>query len=94
MITKKALQRSLFFATLAVCLYFIFFGHQGVLKYYQLAKENDHEKKQLVTLEKKNNQLLDKIAQWKQNDFNKEKFVRQELQMAKPNEMVFVTTHT
>jgi cell division protein FtsB len=94
MFTKKALQISLLIAILATCLYFIFFGQRGVTRYYQIAKEINHEKEKFVKLEQRNAKLKAKIDRWNKDDFEKEKFARQNLQMSKPNEMVFVTTQT
>jgi cell division protein FtsB len=92
--TKNALQFSLLIAVLAVCLYFIFFGQRGVMKYYEITKEIHHEKAKLAKLEQENARLTTKIDQWQSDNFEKEKFARQDLQMSKPDEMVFVTTQT
>lgn len=92
--TKNALHFSILIAVLAVCFYFIIFGQRGVLKYYQISKEIQQEKAKLVKLEQKNKKLQSKIEAWQNDDFQKEKFARQDLQMSKPDEMVFVLTHT
>ncbi|KKQ33364.1 MAG: Septum formation initiator [candidate division TM6 bacterium GW2011_GWF2_37_49] len=92
--TKNALHFSLLIAVLAACLYFIIFGQRGVMKYYQVSKEIQHEKAKLAKLEQKNKKLQAKIEAWQNDNFQKEKFARQDLQMSKPDEMVFVLTQT
>lgn len=92
--TKNALQFSLLIAVLAVCIYFIFFGQRGIMKYYEVSKEIQHEKSKLAKLEQNNEKLKAKIDAWKNDNFEKEKVARQDLQMSKPDEMVFVTTQT
>lgn len=92
--TKNALQASLLIAIIAACLYFIFFGQRGIIEYYQIAKEIKHEKMNVSKLEAANKKLKAKIERWNRDDFEKEKFARQDLQMSKENEMVFVITKT
>ena len=76
------------------CSAYIFFGKKGVLEYSHLKNELQQEQEQIKELEKEIKKLQSKIDEWKSDEFNTEKFAREDLQMGKTNEQVFVLTNT
>lgn len=73
---------------------YIVFGKRGIISYYKLKKEIDLEKQQIQHLKEEIAHIQAKIDLWKSDEFHAEKFARQDLQMGKPDEQVFVLTNT
>lgn len=73
---------------------YVVFGEHGILEYYKLRKEIELEKKQIQALEQEIAHIQSKINAWKSDEFNAEKFARQDLQMGRPDEQVYVLTNT
>ena len=73
---------------------YIVFGKRGIIAYYKLKKEINLEKQQIQDLEKEIAHIQAKIDLWKSDEFHAEKFARQDLQMGKTDEQVFVLTNT
>jgi cell division protein FtsB len=91
---KNIIALSLCGIALACGLGYIVFGHRGIIAYYKLYQEIELENKQIQELENKISHIQAKIDSWKSDDFNLEKFARQNLQMGKPGEQVYVLTNT
>jgi cell division protein FtsB len=79
---------------LSSALGYIVFGERGIIAYYKLKHEIDLEQKQIKDLEEEIAHVQAKIDSWKSDDFHQEKFARQDLQMGKPDEQVYVLTDT
>jgi cell division protein FtsB len=73
---------------------YMVFGERGIIAYYKLRKEIELEQKQIKELEEEINHIQAKIDSWKSDEFHQEKFARQDLQMGKPDEQVYVLTNT
>ncbi len=73
---------------------YIIFGKRGIIAYYKLKHEIDAEKQQIQSLEEEIKHIQAKIDMWKSDEFHAEKFARQDLQMGKPDEQVYVLTNT
>ena len=73
---------------------YIIFGKRGIIAYYRLKHEIDQEKQQIQSLEQEIKHIQAKIDLWKSDEFHAEKFARQDLQMGKLDEQVYVLTNT
>lgn len=92
---QKNVTLLLFFGTiLSACLGYIVFGNRGIIAYYKLKHDIDLEKQQIQALEQEIKHIQSKINDWQSDEFHAEKFARQELQMGKPDEQVYVLTNT
>ena len=80
--------------TLASGIGYIILGERGIISYYKLKKEIELEQKQIKDLEQEIINLQAKIDSWKSDEFHTEKFARQDLQMGKTDEQVYVLTNT
>ncbi len=68
---------------------FVIFGERGFLKYLQVEKEIKIEKKKILKVGRKIENLKSKIERWQADDFKLEKMARQKLQMGFANEKVY-----
>jgi cell division protein FtsB len=91
---KNIIALSLFGIILAIGLGYTIFGKREIIAYYSLKKEIDLEKAQIQELENEIAHIQAKIDNWKDDEFHTEKFARQDLQMGKPDEQVYVLTNT
>lgn len=91
---KNIINFSIFGIITLACLAYIIFGKRGILEYYKLKNEIELEQQQIKDLEAEIHKLQAKIDNWNSDEFNTEKFARQDLQMGKSNEQVFVLTNT
>lgn len=92
---QRGLTKLLIFIIVCItCSSYFFWGKYNVFEYYKLKKEILLEEQQIKDLEQQMNKLQAKIDKWKSDEFYTEKFARQNLQMGKPNEQVFVQTNT
>lgn len=71
-----------------LCCY-VFFGKQGLSKYLYLKQEINAEQEQVSDIEGTIERLKSKIQAWKKEDFEREKMVRQDLNMGFTNELVY-----
>lgn len=91
---KNIISFSIMGIIILACLIYILFGKKGAFEYYRLKNEIKQEQEQIQELEKEVKKLQTKIDEWKSDDFNTEKFAREDMQMGKPDEHVFVLTNT
>lgn len=80
--------------TISTGLGYIIFGNRGIIAYYKLKNEIDAEKQQIQALEQEIAHIQAKIDNWGSDEFHAEKFARQDLQMGKPGEQMYVLTNT
>ena len=65
-------------------------GRRGLIRFYALKKDVDAQKKVVAKLEQHVQTLQQKVDSWQDNDFEREKVVREDLQMGFTNEYVYV----
>lgn len=91
MVITKRLWLRLFFAVEVICFFwFYFFGAQGIM---QLLKRNNYNQqlgKKIEVLQDELKALEYSINEWQVNSFLKEKMAREQLDMARPNELIYV----
>jgi cell division protein FtsB len=92
--TKKIFGFAILGVIIFACLIYIIWGKRGILEYRQLKNEIQQEQEQIQELQKEIEKLQNKIDNWKSDEFDSEKFARQDMQMGKPGEQVFVLTDT
>lgn len=91
-ISKRFLLR--LFVLVEICLFFGFYfgGSQGLKKMWYEKSENKKLAAFIKDRETELNQLENDIHQWENSPFYKEKWAREQLQMARLNEQVYVIT--
>lgn len=92
MMTKRSLLWLLVGIESVIFLMTYLFGSHGVRKAHILKKELAQVQEQKVIIESEIGELTKTIHQWKTNDFYAEKLAREQLQMARPTEQLYVIT--
>ncbi len=93
-VASEVKKRRLIFFTFVI-LSFIYlsasllFGEAGVFRYIELMKTKKNLEKQLVEINKENEQIRSQIKLLKDDSFYREKFAREEFGLAKPDEYIF-----
>ena len=93
-VLSEVRKRRLIFFTFVV-LSFIYlsisllFGDAGLLRYIELNKTKNGLEKQLVEINRQNEQIRTQIKLLKEDPFYKEKLAREEFGLAKPDEYIF-----
>jgi cell division protein FtsB len=87
---KKIALRVFFVSEIAVFLFFYFLGSQGLSKLLAYKQQNQLLQKDIEALEKEVSTLRVSLAEWQALPFYKEKFAREELQMAYPHEELYL----
>lgn len=86
---KKMMLRLFLMAEIVVLSYVYVFGKSGL---YALEKSRDEIKKveqEIVQVKNEIAQLESRVSEWETDDFYKEKFAREQLQMACRDEEIF-----
>jgi len=89
-ITKRLLLRIVFLAEIVCFFGFYIFGAQGLVALHKRKKEiyaSQQEKQRLQGLVK---EIEFSLHEWVQGSFLKEKIAREELHMARPDELVYI----
>jgi cell division protein FtsB len=87
---KNILQISFFISLCSLASTYLWKSKQGIFTYLNLKKEHRQETIDVQAIEYKNNELRQKINQWNNDSFEKEKVVRQDLGMSFTNELVYL----
>lgn len=93
-VVSEVRKRRLIFCTFVV-LSFVYlslsllFGDAGLLRYIELNKTKKGLEKQLVEINRQNEQIKTQIKLLKEDPFYKEKLAREEFGLAKPDEYIF-----
>ncbi len=93
-VISEVRKRRLIFFTFVV-LSFVYlsvsllFGDAGLLRYLELNKTKKGLEKQLVDINRQNEQIRTQIRLLKEDPFYKEKLAREEFGLAKPDEYIF-----
>lgn len=93
MVTKRSLLW--FLVGIESCVFLITYlvGSHGIQKTRLLKKELVQVQEQKHTVQAEIDDLAKTIHQWQTNDFYVEKLAREQLQMARPTEQLYVITH-
>lgn len=86
---KQLLLRVFFGAELLVFAGIYMFGPHGVKCLWHMKQENKQLEVEVAVLGTEIAVLEQKIVQWNTNPFYKEKFAREQLQMAKKDELIY-----
>ncbi len=92
MYKKKHLFYLVLIIEVIVYVYFYVAGSQGINLLYEKRLQNQVLQEQLERQRDDNSRLSKEIIAWQQNDFLKEKAVREDLQMAYPGDEVYYLT--
>ncbi len=65
------------------------FGEMGLFRYIELNKTKNNLEKQIVDINRQNEQIKAQIKSLKDDPFYKEKLAREEFGLAKPDEYIF-----
>jgi cell division protein FtsB len=65
------------------------FGDMGILKYVELNRTKKNLEKQVVEINRQNEEIKSQIRLLKEDPFYKEKLAREEFGLARPNEYIF-----
>lgn len=93
-VRSEVKKKRLIFITLMV-LSFIYlsisliFGEMGVFRYMDLSKTRRNMEKELIEINRQNEQIRAQIRLLKEDPFYKEKFAREEFGLARPDEYIF-----
>ncbi|NBQ16998.1 septum formation initiator family protein [bacterium] len=91
MIITKRLWLRLFFGLEVICfLGFYFFGAQGIVNLLHRKKYNQQLVQEKIRLQESIKELESSINLWQTDSFLKEKMAREQLYMARPEELVYV----
>lgn len=91
MIITKRLWLRLFFTVEVVCFFgFYFFGAQGVINLLHRKKYNQQLVQEKIKLQESLKELELSVNAWQTDSFLKEKIAREQLYMARPEELVYV----
>jgi len=71
--------------------FFYYYGAQGMHAVFVLQKENMGVEQQVLEIKKEIAQLHDEITVWETDSFYKEKLAREQLNMAKSGEEIYLT---
>lgn len=85
---RKSLFRVFFACEIVIMLGFYFFGSHGISALKRLGKEKQQMQQQVDSCLGEINVLHKEINEWKTSDFNREKIAREQLHMARPDELV------
>lgn len=69
--------------------YDLFFGRNGIQQYKEVAMQLDVAQKKALVLQRRNQEVLDQIADLRQGSVAIEELARSELGLIKPNERFF-----
>lgn len=89
-VTKRSLLRFLCVVQIVVFAFTYMFGSHGIIAARALKKEIADVQLTIAQNEKEIEQLRTQIRTWQTDDFYIEKLAREELQMARPSEQVYV----
>lgn len=87
---KKIVLRTFFVLEIAVFLFFYFLGSHGLTQLLTYKQQNNVLERDIYSLEQDIKNLRRSIKDFQENTFHKEKFAREELQMAYPHEELYL----
>lgn len=87
---KKIILRVFFIGEIALFLGFYFFGAHGLPQIREYKKQNAQLVGDISQLEKQVSNITRELEEWETYPFYKERFARQELQMGKPGEELYL----
>ncbi len=86
-------RRVVFFTFFILCFVYLsislLFGDNGLFRYMELTKTKRNLEKQLVEINRQNEQIKTQIKLFREDPFYREKFAREEFGLARPDEYIF-----
>lgn len=86
---KRALLRIFFALEIVACAFFYLFGAQGLRTLSHMKQENQQLAGRINSMRESIKEIEMEIALWQTNDFYKEKKAREQLQMARTDDIVY-----
>lgn len=87
---KRMIPRALLVAEVVIFMWMYCFGLQGIRAVYAMRSENDALEIRLVQEQKSLATLEHDVLVWQENSFVKEKLAREQLQMAREDEEIYL----
>lgn len=87
---KRMIPRGLFLIEVMVFVWLYCFGSQGIRSIYAMSSENDLLEQQLMQEQQRVCTLERDVLTWQDNSFVKEKLAREQLQMARDGEEIYI----
>lgn len=88
-IKKRSLTKYVFLLEVILFFWFSIFGESGFGKINRLNSDNDSLRQEALALKQQLQELEKEIKAWETNDFLKEKYAREHLQMAKEGDVIY-----
>lgn len=86
---KQYLLRGFFIVEIALFAGVYFFGAHGLHNVWRLQHENAQAEREIATMQAEVQDLETRVFAWNNHPFYKEKLAREQLQMARPGEIVY-----
>lgn len=90
---KKIVLWSLFGLQMTSITYWYIWGNKGIVAIVHSREENAHLKKEIEYLKKEIALLENDIKAWHADPYYLEKIAREELQLAHPEDIIFIASH-
>ncbi|PKN03466.1 hypothetical protein CVU75_02115 [Candidatus Dependentiae bacterium HGW-Dependentiae-1] len=87
---KQLIMRIGFTAEVLVFCWVYFVGPQGMRTVWHMRWENEQAQRSVEELKGQVGELETEIDRWQQSTFYKEKIAREQLQMARPGDLVYI----
>lgn len=87
---KRMVPRAILAVEIVVFMWMYCFGSQGIRAVYAMRTENDLLEVQLAQEHKMLTLLERDVQMWQENSFVKEKLAREQLQMAREDEEIYI----
>lgn len=91
-VTKRSFLRFFFVAEIVLFTFLYIFGPHGIYVAQGLKKELAQVEVSMQAVRQDIHMLEKTMHQWQTNDFHAEKLAREQLQMARPSEQLYVIT--
>jgi cell division protein FtsB len=92
-ISESKKRRLIFFTVILLAFIYLavslIFGDMGLLKYSELKERKVYLEKQITDIERENKLLRSEVKLLKEDPFYKEKYAREEFELARPDEYIF-----
>jgi cell division protein FtsB len=92
-ISESKKRRLIFFTVILLAFIYLvvslIFGDMGLLKYSELKERKVYLEKQITDIERENKLLRSEVKSLKEDPFYKEKYAREEFELARPDDYIF-----
>ena len=87
--TKKTIIKTCLAIELVLFAWYYIFGLQGILEIRHQKKEIEILEQKIAEAHERTNTIQHDITQWNSHSFFKEKYAREQLQMARPKDEIY-----